>query len=185
MKTDIKTKYRFRIASILAIHMCATIIFTGGCETRQQTGTLAGTGIGALIGQAAGGDTKATLIGAAIGAGVGHLIGNSQDKKAAKEYDMMQPTTLTGTRWKIVNLLMQDKPKFESMTVEFRPDGKVVTTRHESGGTMTFTEEKYRIAGDTLIINKTDYIINAKYRINGNEMTVDCDRFRAVLQRIG
>ena len=169
---------------VLVICICASVLLSSGCETRAQTGTLAGSGIGALIGQAVGGDTKATLIGAAIGAGAGHLIGNSQDKKAAKEYDMSQPTTLTGTKWKIINLLMEDKPKFDSMTVEFRPDGKVVTTRYEPGGTMTFTEEKYRIVGDTLIINKSDYIINAKYRINGTEMTVDCDRFRAVLQRI-
>ena len=184
MRTDIRTTYRFRIVSILAIYICATVIVAGGCETRKQTGTLAGTGIGALIGQVAGGDTKATLIGAAIGAGAGYLIGNAQDEKAAKEYDMMQPTTLTGTKWKVVNLVTENKPKFDSMTVEFRPDGKVTTTRYEPGGTMTFTEEKYRIVGDTLIINKTDYIINAKYRIDGNKMTVDCDQFRAVLERV-
>jgi hypothetical protein len=180
-----RKRYIACINVVLVICICASTVVNSGCETRKQTGTLAGAGIGALIGQAVGGNTQATLIGAAIGAGAGHLIGNSQDKKAAKEYDMSQPTTLTGTKWKIVNLLMEDKPKFDSMTVEFRPDGKVVTTRYEPGGTTTFTEEKYRIVGDTLIINKTDYIINAKYRITGNEMTIDCDRFRAVLQRVG
>lgn len=185
MKKDIKTKYRIRITSILAIYIFAAIIVAGGCETRTQTGTLAGAGIGAVIGQVAGGNTQATLIGAAIGTGAGYLIGNAQDKEAAKTYDFSQPTTLTGTKWKVVNLLMENKPEFDSMTVEFRPDGKVVTTRYEPGGTMTLTEEKYRIVGDTLIINKADYIINAKYRISGREMTVDCDRFRAVLQQIG
>ena len=84
-----------------------------------------------------------------------------------------------------MGVVFQAGALFDSMTVEFRPDGKVVTTRYEPGGTMTFTEEKYRIVGDTLIINKTDYLINAKYRIDGNKMTVDCDRFRAVLQRVG
>ena len=167
------------------MYICATIIVAGGCETRTQTGTLAGAGIGALIGQVAGGDTKATLIGAAIGTGAGYLIGNAQDKKAAKTYDMYQPTALTGTKWKIINLVMEDKPEYTTVTVEFRPDGKVVTTRYEPGGTKTITEEKYRIVGSTHIINKTDYIINAQYRIDGNEMTVDCERFRAVLQRIG
>jgi hypothetical protein len=33
------------------------------------------------------------------------------------------------------------------VTVEFRPDGKVVTTRFEPGGTKTITEEKYRVVG--------------------------------------
>lgn len=168
----------------IAISFCALLLPAGGCQTRGQTGGLAGIGIGALAGQAIGGNTEATLIGAAIGAGAGYIIGNEQDKKAAKEYDLSQPTALTGTKWKVISLVMEDKPEFDTMTVEFRPDGKVVTTRYESGGTMTITEERYRIVGKTLIINKTDYLINAKYRIDGNEMIVDCEKFRAVLQRI-
>lgn len=184
-KTNTRTSHQYCITGVLAVYICATIMTIGGCETRTQTGTLAGTGIGALIGQVAGGNTKATLIGAAIGTGAGYLIGNAQDKKAAKTYDMSQPTTLTGTKWKIMSLVMEDKPEYNTITVEFRPDGKVVTTRYEPGGTKTITEERYRIVGSTLIINKTDYIINAQYRIDGNEMIVDCERFRAVLQRIG
>jgi hypothetical protein len=168
----------------IAISFCALVLSTGGCQSRAQTGGLAGAGIGALAGQAIGGDTQATLIGAAIGAGAGYIIGNEQDKKAAKEYDLSQPTALTGTKWKVISLVMEDKPEFNTMTVEFRPDGKVVTTRYEPGGTMTITEERYRIVGNTLIVNKTDYLINAKYRIDANEMIVDCQQFRAVLQRI-
>ena len=38
-------------------------------------------GIGALAGQAIGGDTEATLIGAGVGALAGYAIGNEQDKK--------------------------------------------------------------------------------------------------------
>jgi len=170
--------------AILTVSMFVSIMLIGGCQTRSQTGTLAGTGVGALIGQAVGGDTKATMIGAAIGAGVGHIIGNKQDKEAAKEYDLLQPTALTGTKWKVMSLIMKDKPEFTSMFVEFRPDGKVTTTRYEPGGTMTITEERYRIAGDTLIINKRDYIVNTKYQITGSQMIVDCQRFRAVLQRV-
>ena len=76
---------RTGVTASVSIFMLITAFVITGCESKKQSGTLAGAGIGALIGQAAGGDTKATLIGAAIGAGVGHLIGNSQDKKAAKE----------------------------------------------------------------------------------------------------
>lgn len=169
---------------IVTMCICTLAFSIGGCETRSQTGTLAGAGIGALIGQAIGGDTKATLIGTAIGAGVGHIIGNKQDKKAAKEYDLLQPTALTGTKWKVMSLIMQDKPEFTSMFVEFRPDGKIITTRYEPGGTMIITEERYRIVGDNLIINKRDYLINATYQITGSRMIVDCLRFRAVLNRI-
>ena len=169
----------------LTISQCVPLLLIGGCETRAQTGTLAGAGIGALAGQLIGGNSKATLIGAAVGAGAGYLIGNSQDKKAAKSYDMSQPTALTGTKWKVVSLVKKEPSPYTAMFVEFKPNGEVVTTRHEPGGTMTITEERYRIVGDTLIINKPGYVINAKYKVSGNQMTVDCLQFNAVLQRVG
>ncbi len=169
---------------ILTIALCVSPVLIGGCETRAQTGGLAGAGIGALAGQVIGGSTSATLLGAGIGAGAGYIIGNEQDKKAAKTYDMSQRTALTGTKWKVVSLVKEDMPEYESIFVEFKSNGEVVTTRHEPGGTMTITEERYRITGDTLIINKPGYIINATYRVQGNQMTVDCLQFHAVLERV-
>jgi hypothetical protein len=182
--TNTRTSRRYSNASVLTIYVCATIVTIGGCQTRTQTGTLAGAGIGALAGNLIGGDSKATLIGAAIGTGAGYLIGNAQDKKAAKAYDMSQPTPLTGTKWKVASLVKADTPEYTAIFVEFKPDGKVVTTRHEPGGTMTVTEERYRIVGNTLIINKPGYLINADYQISGNELIVNCEQFRAVLRRI-
>ncbi len=183
IKTTMGTGRQYCISGVLAVYVCATIITIGGCQTRTQTGTLAGAGIGAIAGQLIGGDSKATLIGAAIGTGAGYLIGNAQDKKAAQTYNMSQPTPLTGTRWKVISLIKKDMPDYTLITVDFKPDGKVVTTRHEPGGTKTITEERYRIVGDTLIINKPGYLINAKYQIQGNQMVVNCEQFRAVLQR--
>ena len=55
--------------------------FVGGCESDAQTGALIGAGVGALAGQAIGGDTEGTLIGAGVGAGGGYIIGNESDKK--------------------------------------------------------------------------------------------------------
>ena len=184
MKSNTKTRRNCSITGVLTVYICATIITAGGCQTRTQTGTLAGAGIGALAGQVIGGSTKATLIGAAIGTGAGYLIGNSQDKKAAKTYDMSQPTPLTGTSWKVISLVKKDMPEYKSILVEFKPNGEVVTTRHEPGGTMTVTEERYRIVGNTLIINKPGYIINATYQVQGNQLTIDCEQFRAVLERV-
>jgi outer membrane lipoprotein SlyB len=46
---------------------------------------LLGAGIGALAGQAIGGDTEATLIGTAVGAGAGYIIGNESDKTKAQQ----------------------------------------------------------------------------------------------------
>jgi hypothetical protein len=177
-----KMKTKQYIIFICCVSFCLS--WLGGCQTERQTKTLAGAGIGAIAGQLIGGDTKATLIGAGIGAGAGYLIGNAQDKKAAETYDASQPTPLTGTRWKVVSLVKKDMPEYTAIFVEFKPDGKVVTTRHEPGGTMTVTEERYRIVGDTLIINKPGYIINAKYQVQGNQMIIDCEQFRAVLERV-
>lgn len=172
-------------ASVVILMLISAFVITG-CESKKQSGTLAGAGIGALIGQAAGGDTKATVIGAAVGAGVGRLAGKSQDKKAAEEEEKakMQATALTGSKWRIFSVTADNKPDFDSLTVTFRPDGKVVTSRYKSGQAMVFTEENYSILGDTLIINKADYTINATYRINGNDMFIDCQQFKAVLHRI-
>ena len=60
------------------------LAFVVGCESDAQTGALIGTGVGALAGQAIGGDTKGTLIGAAVGGGAGYMIGNERDKTKTK-----------------------------------------------------------------------------------------------------
>jgi len=56
----------------------------GGCESGAQTGSVVGGLAGAGIGQLAGGDTEATLIGAAIGTAAGYFIGNEDDKNKSR-----------------------------------------------------------------------------------------------------
>jgi hypothetical protein len=71
--------------------MSLTLALWTGCETQRGTGTVAGAGIGALIGQAAGGNTQSTVIGAAIGAGAGHAVGSAGDRRTAeRERDAAQ-----------------------------------------------------------------------------------------------
>ena len=67
------------ISLVLAICLSTLIII--GCQNDAQTGALIGAGVGALAGQAIGGDTEGTLIGAGVGAAGGYIIGNEQDKK--------------------------------------------------------------------------------------------------------
>ena len=49
---------------------------------------------------------------------------------------------------------------------------------------MDIDDERYRVVGNTLIINRPGYLINARYGIEGDEMIVDAEQFRAVLRRI-
>jgi uncharacterized protein YcfJ len=69
----------------LLLAVAISVSFMSGCaETQTQKGALIGGAGGALVGQAIGHDTKATLIGAAVGAAGGALIGNEMDKKDAQ-----------------------------------------------------------------------------------------------------
>ena len=65
---------------LMVVAVSLGLVFAAGCESDAQTGALIGTGVGALAGQAIGGDTEATLIGAGVGAVGGYMIGNERDK---------------------------------------------------------------------------------------------------------
>lgn len=76
-----------------------SLVFLVGCESDAQTGALVGTIAGAGIGQLAGGDTKATLIGAGVGAGAGYVVGSVSDKNKEKESRTSSAATTTETVW--------------------------------------------------------------------------------------
>jgi len=74
-----------RIVSIMVIVAVSMgSIFIIGCQSDAQTGTAIGALAGAGIGQLAGGDTEATLIGAAVGGTAGYFLGNESDKQKAQ-----------------------------------------------------------------------------------------------------
>jgi hypothetical protein len=170
------------------------LLSLAGCKTGGQTGALAGGGIGALAGQAIGGDTEATLIGAAVGTGIGYIIGNEVDKKHAREMSAeskpsgtthSEVAPLGGTRWQLVSLNPRDiAPPYTSKVVEFRRDGRAITTTTRPDGTVEVSDESYRVVGDTLIVNKPGYLINARFRITGQDLTVSAQDFSAVLRRL-
>ena len=57
-----------------------SVLTLTGCN-KTESGASFGAGIGALAGQAIGGNTEATLIGAGIGALVGGAVGNDQQNQ--------------------------------------------------------------------------------------------------------
>jgi hypothetical protein len=166
--------------------IAALTIAITGCATQGGTGAAVGTGIGALAGQLIGGDTEATLIGSAVGAGIGYLIGNERDKENAARMRASEVTGgLAGTRWEVVDWSPRDSSSdFASKIVEFRPDGQVVTTTTYRGGQSRVESENYRVAGDTLIVNRPGYVVNYRFAISGNQMTVNANRVRATLRRV-
>ena len=165
-----------------------------GCATRGQTGALAGGGMGALVGQAIGHSTEATLIGAAVGTGIGYIIGNEVDKKKAREmsrasrasdYAHEEVTPLAGTRWQVVSIVPRDfVPEFTSKIVEFGPQGKLTTTTTYPDGNLGVAREYYRVVGKTLVVNKPGYLINAEYGLFDDQLILDAEEARAVLKRI-
>jgi hypothetical protein len=180
--------YRKCWSSASVVLLLALVV--AGCESKGGTGALAGAGVGALIGQAAGGNTQATLIGAGIGAGVGYIVGNEMDKADAKKHSANptykpQKSPLTGTTWQVVSVVPEPDPPFKSMTVHFGIDGYANTNKVFEGGRLEKGRERYRVVGKTLVVNNPGYLINAEYAIDGDQLIIDCEKFRGVLQRVG
>ena len=66
-----------KLLTTLSVAAIVTVALAGCTKTEQGAGI--GAAVGALAGQAIGGDTGATLIGAGAGALLGGAIGNSQE----------------------------------------------------------------------------------------------------------
>jgi len=79
--------------AIISIALIAILGLTASCAGIQpdryntQKGAAVGAGVGALMGQAIGRDTEATLLGAGIGTLLGAIVGNATDQshQAARE----------------------------------------------------------------------------------------------------
>jgi hypothetical protein len=167
--------------------VCIVSLFSYGCASKKQTGALAGAGVGALIGQAIGGNTAGTLIGAGVGTGVGYLIGNEMDKKDAKSRETVtasETAPLANTTWQLVSIVPDPKKNVKSLVIHFKPDGTALTTRTFTDDSVKTATERYRVVGETLIINQDDYVINARFAINGNQLIANTDKYSIVLRRV-
>jgi hypothetical protein len=163
------------------------LVLSSGCETKKQTGALAGAGVGALLGQAIGGNTAGTLIGAGVGTGVGYLIGNEMDKKDAKSRETVtaqETAPLANTTWQVVSVVPQPRKDVKALVIHFKPDGNAVTTRTFTDDSVKTATERYRVVGETLILNQDDYVINARFSIKGNQMVANTDKYSVVLRRV-
>jgi len=72
---------------LLVLTLATTgLIALTGCASKAENGALIGAGAGALLGQAIGGNTGATVIGAGVGAIAGASIGDNEDRKDRARY---------------------------------------------------------------------------------------------------
>jgi uncharacterized protein YcfJ len=185
----------------IILALMAAGVLLAGCQgesvgefaSAHKTGLIGGgigAGIGGLAGQAIGHNTGSTLLGAAVGGGIGYLIGNTQDKRRAEQYDRTTTTLLTGTRWRVAQLNMPNPPAYREMYLSFEPNSQLVTTEIMPDGRVIQAAETYRIADHTLIINRPPqgeqpgYIINAAYNVTDSTMTINSESFSSVLQRV-
>ena len=72
------------MAICVMVAVSLALAFVVGCQSDAQVGSALGALAGAGIGQLAGGDTEATLIGAAVGGATGYMLGNEGDRKKAQ-----------------------------------------------------------------------------------------------------
>ena len=177
-----------RVAAILIA------LFVAGCATDSSTskGVAWGAGIGAIAGGLYGGHGSDALIGAAVGAGVGYVVGNEQDKAKAKQMSNASQPTYThsetgpfgGTNWRLQDWSPKEGSDFTGKTIAFGRDGWVKTTTTYKDGRTDTDSENYRVVGNTLIVNKGDYLINYNFSLQGDQLTVNNSKMRAVLKRI-
>ena len=171
-------------------------IIVAACATESTTkGVAWGAGIGALAGGLYGGHGSDALIGAAIGAGVGYVIGNEQDKGKAQKmsddtrsrnYAHSEDTApLGGTSWRLQDWSPKEpNVDFRGKTFEFGRDGWVKTTTTYNDGRTGTDSENYRVVGDTVVVNKGDYLVNYTFSLQGDQLTANNSKVRVVLRRI-
>lgn len=82
--------------SMLLLTSCANM-------NKDQVGGLGGAGTGAIVGQAIGHNTEATLIGAAVGGMLGYIVGNEMDKYDRQELNHVYERGVSGQTSSWVN----------------------------------------------------------------------------------
>lgn len=163
----------------------------GGNTTGTLIGTAVGGGIGYIIGnerdKARADEMTRAQIAAATQANQSAAGGGSTVVGATTpvRFTNTDVSPLGDTRWLLVSVNPRDAaPPHASILVEFRSNGRVLTTTTRTNGQVESADECFRVVGDTLIINQPGYIINARFQIAGDQLILSADRFSAVLRRL-
>ncbi len=94
-----------------------------GQVTRGQSGAGIGAAGGALIGQAIGKSTEATLIGMAVGATLGYIVGNEMDKADRQQLNYAYESGVPDNRLPgRIPIVATDTPLSRNQLYRDRPD---------------------------------------------------------------
>lgn len=89
------------------------------------------------------------------------------------------------TAWRVTSMTPPPRRAFNSMTLHFLPNGHVITTTELANGSLRTDSETFRVVGNTLIINGSDYLTNSTWSMNGDDLTLVNQDFRTTLVRVG
>lgn len=118
---------------------------------------------------------------------MGYLIGNHMDKKDAQSRQTVieeETRPLAGTTWQVTSVVPKPDRPIDTLVAHFKPDGNVITTRTFKDGHVETANERYRIVGDTLIINQDNYVINVRFKVDGRQMIANTDKYSMLLTRV-
>ena len=136
------------------------ILLCAGCETKTQTGALAGAGAGALAGGLLGGGTGA-VIGGAVGAAGGALVGAALDAQDRKNLQENAPKTLH----KLDNKQQLTTTDIEEMTKNGLSDEVIISQ-------IRATDSYFNLTSHQIIELKnagvSESVINAMIRTGSN-----------------
>ena len=83
-------------AVFVVLTMMVSLVSCTGQYNRGQSGAVMGGAGGAVIGQAIGRSTEATLIGLAVGTMLGYIVGNEMDKQDRQQLNYVYESGVSG-----------------------------------------------------------------------------------------
>ena len=97
---------------------------------------------------------------------------------------------LGGTTWKVVEYYGPEEPRrqyFKEFVIEFRQDGRLVSTITAANGTVTiYDEDRYWTDPEDRVITVTtaEWEVAAMYRFEGKQLRVHSERFIVLMDPV-
>ncbi|MBA4417763.1 MAG: hypothetical protein C0392_07615 [Syntrophus sp. (in: bacteria)] len=91
---------------------------------------------------------------------------------------------LGNTKWQVIDITPKPQKVFLSRTLQFYSNGDLLEITTYGDGTANKETYQYDTVGATLAIKKPGSTIDARFKIDGNQMFMDTGEYSLVLKRI-